>query len=246
MPEPYRYDPNVYWQATEQAYPYYPTVRHRRRFILKTIDRLQPAGRRSTFDFGCGEGTLLRSVQVRFGLTPGELGGCDISQAAIERARVKLPGSTLSHALYPQLRDAYDVLICCEVIEHSTEYADILRWMYAHTAPGGLLILTTQTGKIHASDRYTGHAQHFKLRPLCALVEETGWRIGKARLWGWPFFTLQKYLTDVSFPVVRERCLEGALTPGKSLLFSAAYLAYCLHDFIPFGPQIYIVGRKPR
>lgn len=245
MDSTYIYDPDIYWQDTEHSYPHYPTVRHRKRFILKALRKHRPEGSFSIYDFGCGEGTLLKTIQQEFALNDADIGGCDISKEAIETAQAKLHTPHLSHALFPKLSRTFDVMVCSEVIEHTTQYESILRWMSENVSPGGLMIVTTQAGRIHASDRYTGHAQHFRLGELCSLITGMGMRIVTSRLWGWPLFTLQKYLTNVRFERIQHAYLEGELTARKKLVFGLAYLAYFFHDVLPYGPQIYLVARKP-
>ncbi len=238
------YDPDHYWEATEGSYPHYPTVRHRKRFILNAIQSAQLSPGFSVFDFGCGEASLLKSIQNRFRLQDGQLGGCDVSGRAVVSAKRKLKSPYFFHALYPECPKQFDVMICSEVIEHTRNYAEILRWMYKNLAPGGLMILTTQTGKIHGSDRYTGHTQHFRKRELDTLLREIGYSIERSYLWGWPFFTLQKYMTDIRFAKIQRNYLEGGLSLRKKCVFALAYAAYGVHDLIPYGPQIYITARK--
>lgn len=238
------YDPDHYWEATEGSYPYYPTVRHRKRFILNAIARTKLPQNFTVFDFGCGEASLLKSIQNRFHLRDEQLGGCDVSGRAVVIAKRKLQSPYFYHALYPNCPKQFNAMICSEVIEHTRDYAEILRWMYKNLASGGLMILTTQTGKIHGSDRYTGHTQHFKKHELYALLREIGYSIEHSYLWGWPFFTLQKYMTDFHFEKIQQNYLEGGLSLRKKLVFALAYAAYRLHDLIPYGPQIYITARK--
>ncbi|MBI5155837.1 class I SAM-dependent methyltransferase [Candidatus Peregrinibacteria bacterium] len=236
---------DAYWSNVDICYPHYPTIRHRKRFIVNSLRQMPGIGEKTVFDVGCGEGTLLQHVQQRFGLSEESMGGSDISLGAIERARGKVPHAYFRAGAYPQLGRTFDVMICSEVIEHTEEYAKLIGWMYEHLSAGGRLILTTQAGKIHASDRYTGHTQHFVLSELVPLLQKTGFTIVSARSWGFPLFTLQKYLTDIRFDHVREKYLEGTLSVRKRLLFSLTTLAYYIHDLIPFGPQIYIVAQKP-
>ena len=40
MDQEYTYNPDQYWQNTEDSYPYYPTVRHRKRFILRALKKI--------------------------------------------------------------------------------------------------------------------------------------------------------------------------------------------------------------
>ncbi|MDA1208693.1 MAG: class I SAM-dependent methyltransferase [bacterium] len=238
------YDPDQYWQDTEDSYPHYPTVRHRKRFILNMLQKHRKGNDWSVFDFGCGEGTLLKTIQEKFRLQEDNVGGCDISKQAVDGAMKKLNSPHISNELYPTSSKTYDVMLCSEVVEHTTQYEKILRWMAEHTSPGGIMIVTTQAGRIHASDNYTGHTQHFQITALSKLIEDLGLQIVKRRLWGWPLFTLQKYLTNVQFQKIQDSYLEGGLTLRKRIVFGLTYCGYMLHDVIPFGPQIYIVAKK--
>jgi len=238
------YNPDVYWTDTGVAYPYYPTVRHRKRFIIDELKRYGIGADSFVFDYGCGEGGVLGEVKSVFGLADEQLGGCDISGKAVEIARQKLASPELYAEVFPKLGRKCDYIICSEVIEHTKDYFYILRWIKNNLADGGRLILTTQAGKIHASDKYTGHTQHFEIEHLDAVLKHMGFEIEKSRLWGFPFFALQKYLTNLRFEKVRQNYLEGELSLRKRFVFETAYVLFYLHDLIKLGPQIYITAKK--
>ena len=241
----FQYKADVYWQRTEISYPHYPTVRHRLRFILHTIRNSGVDRSSRIFDYGCGEGSVLGAIQEEFEVDPTNLAGCDVSEQAIEAARIKTRCPNLYVGGLPSTKGRFDVVICSEVIEHTGSYPVVLEWIKEHLAPGGLLVLTTQSGKIHASDVFTGHTQHFDIRRLSALMEEMGFRVQLARLWGFPMFSLQKRLTDLSFDRIRDSYLEGGMTRSKRIVFASAYLAFFAHDWIRFGPQIFITATNP-
>lgn len=238
---------DMYWEQTEDSYPHYPTIRHRKRFILNKIrDYLKDkeGNLPMIFDFGCGEGSLLMTIQEFFRIPPSHLGGNDISALALERAKAKVSEGTFLCGAFPDYPKCFDICICSEVAEHTPDYRHILEWIHQHLTKEGLLLLTTQAGRIHACDRYTHHTQHFQKTELDALLKKIGFRIEKSRLWGWPLFTLQKYLTNFSFDHIRTTYMEGKLSPYKRFIFDLTYILYFFHDMIPFGPQIYIAARK--
>jgi protoporphyrinogen oxidase/SAM-dependent methyltransferase len=238
------YNPDVYWTDTGIAYPYYPTVRHRKRFIVNELKKYGVNSNTFIFDYGCGEGSVLNEIKSVFGLGDHQLAGCDISIKAVEMARRGLKSQHLYAEVFPKLSRKCDFIICSEVIEHTKDYFHILNWISNNLAVGGTVILTTQAGKIHASDRYTGHTQHFEITHLDAVLKHLGFEIEKTRLWGFPFFTLQKYLTNLRFEKVKQNYLEGRLTLRKKIVFEIANFLFRLHDFVKFGPQIYIVAKK--
>ena len=57
----------------------------------------------------------------------------------------------------------FDVVICSEVIEHISEYKKALTSIMKRVKPGGLLIITTQSGKRYYSDLKVGHTQHLRV-----------------------------------------------------------------------------------
>ena len=240
------HDPEQYWRLTKDSYPHYPTIRHRQRFLRNVLRRQGLNEHSFIFEYGCGSGAALGHVRDCFGLRPDQVGGCDIAETAIELSRQALGSPYLYVSTAPPLPRSADVVICTEVLEHTTKYEKIIEWSWDHLVPGGAFVVTTQAGRIHASDRYTGHTQHFRLGELKALLRRLNFTIEQARCWGWPLFTLQKYLTNVNFQAVRQGFLEGGLTLKKRLVFGLAYALYYLHDLIPYGPQIYIVARKPK
>ena len=241
----YEYDPDIYWSDTSRSYPYYPTVKHRKRFIFNQLKKCEIENRDLfIFDYGCGEGTILADIVSTFSLSPNQLGGCDISQKAVELAKEKTDSPNLYANPFPRLERKPDIIICSEVIEHTSEYFQILHWFRENLRPGGTLILTTQSGRIHASDKYTGHTQHFEISNLNAVIKKLGFEIQQSYLWGYPLFSMQKYLTGINFDKIKTNYLEGELSLRKKIVFTAANFAYYIHDLIKFGPQIYIIAKK--
>ena len=95
-------------------------------------------------------------------------------------------------------------------------------------------------------DQYYGHIQHFTLEQLETILLDLGMEIVVSRYWGFPFFTLQKWVTRRNFDRIRERYMHGGLDRRKKAIFIATYYAYFLHDLASRGPQIFIHARKKR
>jgi len=237
-------DYEEHWSSSIDTYRSHPTSRHRRRFVMKCLQRIQPHRGQFVFDYGCGAGILLDEIRYAHGLREIDTGGCDISQAGIAVARRRLPGGTFFGYEFPDLRRGIDVAITSEVIEHTVRYRDVLAWLVDHLLPGGHLIVTTPGSTMDPPDRYYGHTQHFKLEELTSLLGELGCTIEVASYWGFPFFALQKWVTRRNFDRIRDSFMHGELDAKKSAIFTAAYYAYLVHDLIPKGPQIFIHARK--
>ncbi|MBI5094045.1 MAG: class I SAM-dependent methyltransferase [Candidatus Hydrogenedentes bacterium] len=236
-----------FWKGDIQVYESHPTSRHRRRFVLESLRRLAVTSELFLFDYGCGSGAVLRDAKALLQLRDAQLGGCDLSPEAIEIVQRQFQSPDFFVGSYPELTRPIDVAVCTEVIEHTPEYSLILEWLHRHLKPGGMLILTTPSVPMDPPDATYGHTQHFVLAELRVLLEDIGFHIEYAARWGFPFFTLQKYITARCYRQIEKHVLDTPLSPSKRALFALVYYLYFIHDFIPLGPQIFIRARcKPR
>jgi SAM-dependent methyltransferase len=119
-----------------------PVVRYIFNARLREIERLLPAGGDgSLLDAGCGQGHFLGRVRNR----GFRLYGIDASAEAIAVARQRLAGATVDVGDLTQLGfadEAFDVVVCTEVIEHVSQYRAALSEMKRVLKPNGRLILT--------------------------------------------------------------------------------------------------------
>jgi len=233
-----------YWDSGVELYESHPTGRHRRRFIRNRLRKERGRGGLRIFDYGCGTGVGLEEAARILSLDEGKIGGCDISPRAIELVRNRFPGGSFYLEAYPEVDQKLDIVICSEVIEHTSEYRSILEWIAGHLREGGLLILTTPRIPMDPPDRAYGHVQHFRLDELVFLLRGLDFKPEFSREWGFPFFTLQKWVTRRLFSKVSQAILETPMNRSKHVLFYLVYLAYFIHDLIPHGPQLFIAARK--
>jgi len=240
----YKYDPDTYWKSVFESYSHYPTIRHRIRFVISSVRKFVKKRNIAVFDFGVGEGSLLSRIKDEFHIQESNLGGCDISSTAVDITKGKIKSKFLFKEQFPAMEKKWDVIVCCEVLEHTRNYINIIKWIKKNLADDGILILTTQTGKLHGSDKYTGHTQHFDPHILKEELLSEGFKLLHLSLWGFPFFSLQKWLTNFNFSSIRDNYIEGKITLFKRTVFKIAYYIYFIHDFINAGPQIFIVAKK--
>lgn len=211
---------------------------------MNRLSTIRPKPGMFVFDYGVGVGLLLEQVRNAFGLTDGDLGGCDISHTGISEALKRMPGGTFIAREYPDIARPIDIAITSEVIEHTAEYRKVLQWLATHLKPGGDLIITTPGGTMDPPDEYYGHIQHFTLEQLEEILRGLGMEIVVSRYWGFPLFTLQKWVTRRNFDRIRDRYMHGGLDRRKRAIFTATYYAYFIHDLASKGPQIFIHARK--
>jgi len=245
MLETKKYQKNDFWDNIDVSYPSYPTVRHRKRLIMKMFKKFcRPDKDFFVFDYGCGTGDIILAIKNQYQLRAEQIGGSDMSGKSIELCRQKILSPYFFQELYPNLEKQCNAIICSEVIEHSANYQEILQWIRTNLRPGGVLLLSTQGGKMHKIDEYSGHAHTFKVEKLKKDLEDLGLKVVYSREWGFPLFTWQKMLTDFNFDRIKIAYLEGSPSRIKKYFFNFTYLIYFIEDLINYGPQIYICAIK--
>lgn len=235
---------DFYWSTGTELYEAHPTSRHRRRFVRRCLRGEKLKGSPLVFDYGCGTGAMLREAGRILQIDNSHLRGCDISERSISLVEKSLPGGIFYLGAFPRVSEKADIVICSEVIEHTSEYRKILRWISDNIKEGGLLVLSTPRVPMDIPDQSYGHVQHFQLSELRRMLESLDFRIEKAREWGFPFFSMQKWVTALFFNRIRQSFLERPMSRFKHGLFSLVYYLYFVHDLIPRGPQLFLSARK--
>jgi 2-polyprenyl-3-methyl-5-hydroxy-6-metoxy-1,4-benzoquinol methylase len=236
---------NDYWSSLARSHSEHPANRFRYKLIADELcaARLRP---RAVLDCGCGDGSLLALVSRR--IACGELHALDIAE------NVPLHGSglpiqfqtgDLGRPVPEELHGVYELVLCSEVIEHVENDGMVLQNLANLAAPGGTVVLTTQTGKIYRTEEFLGHVRHYALRDLCMRLEQTGLTIQKCYVAGWPWLNLQKIAAHVLQHTVQKDVVQAnALSVPVRALFSILFRLYRLSSRRR-GPQIVILAKKP-
>jgi len=176
------------------------------RFRLETfLTEISDSSPGAIVDLGCGSGLLLAAMRRRF--PESRLCGMDFSDTLIESSRRADPSIDwrLADLGMPQifeqgLASSFDVVLASEIIEH-VENPEVLLANAARLAKPktGLLLLSTQSGRIWETERMVGHRRHFSALEVRALLEASGWT--PRRIWnaGFPFHTFAKWSANL-FP----------------------------------------------
>jgi 2-polyprenyl-6-hydroxyphenyl methylase/3-demethylubiquinone-9 3-methyltransferase len=157
---------------------------------LRTCVAGQPAPIR-VFDAGCGNGALLRKLQ----LSGYEISGCDASESGVAQAR-KLCGDARVERLsvYDDLAgtfgSSWDVVISTEVVEHLYAPRDFIRQAHSLLKPGGAFILSTP---------YHGYLKNLALAATGALDKHFTalWDGGHIKFWS--YATMKQLLSEFGF-----------------------------------------------
>jgi 2-polyprenyl-3-methyl-5-hydroxy-6-metoxy-1,4-benzoquinol methylase len=238
-------DYSEYWSSLTVSHHNHPGNRFRYRLIARELASAA-IPRQRVLDCGCGDGSLL-SVVART-IACDQLHGMDVAaNVPIQRAGVPIHFNQqdLGTPVPPEMHGRFDLVLCSEVIEHVADDRMVLRNLRDVTAPGGTLLLTTQSGTIYNTERFLGHLRHYRLADLCARMEEAGLKIDKAYLAGWPWLPLQKIAAHYFQGSVQKNIVQAkTLSPSVRALFFFLQHLYGMSS-LRRGPQIVIVASKP-
>ncbi len=137
----------------------------------------------------------------------------------------------------------FDALASSEVIEHLAHPANFLRSAHRIAADSALLVLTTQSGRIGATEFHVGHLRHFTREEMTQLLEETGWQ--PVRVWnaGFPFQDLSKWTANLSPNTMIEHF--GVKAYGPMQRFVAVVLRFLfLLNSNSRGAQLFAIARR--
>lgn len=197
--------------------------------VLRALIRHPAPPRLPLLDAGCGTGGLLRRLDaaMRAGRLPRRpLAGFDISLAAVERARAKVPDAELLLASANDLPFAdasLGALVSCDVLCHrAVDEARALAEFRRALAPGGVLILnlpahqwlySVHDRRVHTRERYARATVRKRL-------ERAGFSVPEALHWNsllFPLMVVQRKL--LSRAASEERSDVTAYPPPLEALF---------------------------
>jgi 2-polyprenyl-3-methyl-5-hydroxy-6-metoxy-1,4-benzoquinol methylase len=237
------FDYDEQWSRLSDFIKYNPGARHRRRLIADAITRLPQAS--TVLEVGCGPGELIMDLKR---LCPSaRLSGLDLSTVAIEACRRAHPDVTFHVAdiVESALDSSFDLVVCSEVTEHVDDPLRALRNMRAMTTDGGFLVLTTPHGRIHSTELAIGHVKHPTRSELTKWLQEAGFTVVRIRQWGWPGYTILKYVANLAPETALDHLGQGEYSKAMKRLNNIAFhLARWMSlPASPLGPQFVVTAR---
>lgn len=205
-------------------------------------------------DAGCGTGGLLRRLAAAL---PGRpLAGVDVAEAAVFRARRKVPGAQVavgSIAALPFAGASFGAAVSCDVLCHRlVDERAALAELRRVLAPGGVLVLNLPAHQwLHsAHDRRVHNARRYHRAGLRHLLEAARFEAVSLGFWNsllLPLMVVQRKL--LSRGGAREESDVASFSPPIEAMFRAvtdveAALARLGLRF-PAGGSLLAVARRP-
>ena len=233
-----------FWRSCPDFSRYNPGVLHRRRGIL---NHLLSVPHREVLDVGCGTGELLVWLRSELGAGVTYV-GADLSQTTVEQNERRHPFATF-HTLDIQrgaLDRTFEAVICTEVVEHLDDRPRALKHLASMVSPGGHLILTCPTGRVHATEKHFGHVNHPSPRELRGDLVAAGLEVESIKRWGFPLYTALKYATNVKPDWALKNFANTEYSKGAKMVSKALYYANFFNlPTSPLGCQLFVLARRP-
>lgn len=171
-------NPNTvkYWDKTYGKYIEENHIRSDGKHLLKLMPLFQKAD--SILDFGSGLGGNVQYLSTHLEKTRFTL--VDHSKSSLDFVRNKMLGSvderenTFEYHLGLDVvtEGSMDLVMSIEVLEHITEYADIMRQLWNKLKPGGTLLISVPVKGIR--DRTRVHVNKFTVTGMFKILSNYG------------------------------------------------------------------------
>ncbi len=164
----------------------------RRRFeAFRALWGGRPLAGAAIAEFGCGHGLVLRQFEEQLGLS-GD--GFDLNEGALKQSVVR-DGRLFCydvHQRLPEFREAYDLAVLFDVIEHIEDDAAFLRSVLFHLKPGGRIAVNVPAHMSLFSwyDTRVGHQRRYDIGTMRASAAAAGLKVDAFSYWGNPYVPL--------------------------------------------------------
>jgi len=140
------------------------------------------------------------------------------------------------------LRERYDAVVCMEVVEHCTDYQEVIGRLAKMT--NQWLLLTVPCGPLFEIDRRVGHVKHFNTAEIRQALSSAGLRAVKLQRWGFPFFNLYKHIINLASDMMCQSFLSSrGYSRRQKVLSSITYAAFRLS--MPWwGYQLFVLATR--
>lgn len=232
------------WRDLGDFARYNPGARHRRRHVARFIRDLDFT---TVLDLGCGAGEMLTLLREK---SPRALSlcGADVAAELLERNRSALPWARFVRLDIERghLAEEFDLVLCCEVLEHLHDQAGVLQNLGAMVAPGGHLLITCPTGPVFETETRFGHVRHPTADRVREIAVAAGLEPVHLERWGFPAYAATKWLVNLQPDWAMAHFARGRYSAAHRLVSNVLYWMNFanLRDTVR-GCQLFCLFRKP-
>ena len=230
---------NKKWIEWDDMIKYSPAPRQRRRIVKNLINNYYKDGY-LLHDIGCGNCITLLEIKKKFKNII--LSGSDISDVVISNNKeqysdIKFEVMDISKEINHSGK--YDIITCCEVLEHVADIKIAVKNIYTLLKPSGIVIITMPCGKIYTIDKFVGHLRHYsELSIFDGLFE-----VKKIIKWGFPFFNLYKWAINLKPEAVMNSFSTNKYSLFEKLISDVIYILFFFNIDI-WGSQLFLVLKR--
>lgn len=240
-----------YWGKLRATSKYHPGNRFRYYLISKYLCKFtenKPV--KSIIDIGCGDAELLRHLAKKF--PNAKLAGIDVSDEQIEENKKIFSSMQFwqcdcgSAKLTDFINERFDIVLSSEVIEHVENDDLFIKNLCELIAPGGYVLITTQSGKMYKMDtQILGHLRAYSGKDIVKKLTDNSVEVKASLNSGFPILSLQKIAVDMFFDkVVRSMTADSEPSFFAKLIMELMFYGMVVCQKIPYGPQLLLIGRK--
>lgn len=216
------YDYDSAWNRWTDRHKYGPASRHLRILIMEFLKNLEF---QSLLDVGCGEGSLLQSIDPTG--KKYELYGTDISENSIKITQSKIRRGIFKvmDISKESIDKKFDLVICSEVLEHIKDDISAIKNLHKMSE---FIIITVPIGKMSMDDIQVGHIRRYSKNKIFNKLENAGFKIIRSREWGFPFYSpVYRYLIKN----MSEESRTGEFGILRKSISTMFYYIYMLNVF---------------
>ena len=145
-----------------------------------------------------------------------------VTDAGVELSLIHISVDLAADAL----PGGFDVVTCCEVIEHLDDQPGAMRKLADACAPGGRVLITCPTGPMYPTEKHFGHVRHPTREDLIRWAADVGLVPSVVVSWGFPFYALTKCATNLNPELALERFgMEKDYGVAERAVSAALYVA---------------------
>lgn len=160
---------NRYWSDSKRVEEYLNPERidFYHEAINLIVDKGITLDQKDIADVGCGTGELLKLLSEK--VNNATLSGFDFSDAAIRVAKKTCPeASFCQFDIYKGGLNNFDVVFCCEVLEHLLYPSEALQTLLKTVRPNGTVVITVPDGR---TDAWGGHVNFWSPESWAVFIE---------------------------------------------------------------------------